>query len=240
MWVIAAGMPRSGSTWQYQIISHLCEQHLNGLGVGCVGWHLLGEAEQMGKDNRPRVLKVHDQDPFWEGLLQNRAARAVYIRRDIRDVIFSLIYKWDRSFTYIVEKVVPALFATDAFWMRQQSICVQRYEEVIANPDRMITQLANYMKINIDQAEISELIEKYSFANNLKRCHEFEQQLRHRNVDLTEPQNMHLLDPITELGWNHLRDGRVGAWREYSSTEQQRILRHVCGQWLSQNGYSPY
>ena len=93
-------MYRACSTWQYEVVSHLVEQDLEGerLGYVCgesyesLGRLATGRAER-GGCNPWRVLKSHEGARSFSRALESGQALAVYVYRDLRDVIFSLIHK---------------------------------------------------------------------------------------------------------------------------------------------------
>ena len=46
-----------------------------------------------------------------------------------------------------------------------------------------------------------------------------------------------LHDEHSELHWNHIRQGRVGGWRDEATPRQLAELARLCGGWLVRNGY---
>src|SRR5262249_18332697 len=51
------------------------------------------------------------------------------------------------------------------------------------------------------------------------------------------PGNACLFDRQTLLHWNHIRDGRDGAWRDTATPRQLMYLAAECTPWLIERGY---
>src|SRR6476646_8231399 len=101
--VFCVGMYRSGSTWQYDVVSQLLEKHR---GVRRLGF-VTGEefADLRGQDaDSWRVLKAHDAHPAFAEALAAGQALAVYSFRDLRDVAYSLLHKFGDSFAEVIER----------------------------------------------------------------------------------------------------------------------------------------
>src|SRR4051794_20397912 len=91
--VICAGMYRACSTWQYEVVGHLVENHLKGLRLGYVcgesyeslGQHQAGRTPR-GESAPWRVLKSHEGGRSFARALESGQALSVYVYRDLRDV----------------------------------------------------------------------------------------------------------------------------------------------------------
>ena len=135
--IICAGMYRACSTWQYEVVGHLVENHLKGRRLGYVSGESYETLERLGPGRIPRggstpwrVLKSHEGARSFSRALESGQALAVYVYRDLRDVIFSLIHKRGTSFRQLLRQgMIHQLLANDRFWRRQSRVLVQRYEE---------------------------------------------------------------------------------------------------------------
>jgi hypothetical protein len=137
-------MYRACSTWQYEVVGHLLEHHLDGRRLG----YLTGakydalirihSRTSVRSDRQDwRVLKSHEGHRRFAGALASGNALAVYTLRDLREVVYSLMHKRGISFQELVRQgMIHQLLTNDRFWRRQPRVLVQRYEELISDPVR--------------------------------------------------------------------------------------------------------
>ena len=103
MWVFCCGMVRSGSTVQYQLTAEIVESVGVGRALGCAEREQFSQlqTQYMGEKG---FLVVNCHKYFEEAaeLISEGEAKAVYIYRDIRDVIVSIMNKNKTSFWQII------------------------------------------------------------------------------------------------------------------------------------------
>ncbi len=126
--VLAAGMPRSGSTWLYNALRLLLAR--NGLSYAA-GW-LTDLEHRVGTE--PVLLKVHDYDPA----LVARAAGIVYSYRDLRDALASARRKFGRAPSLAHAR---RLLESHARWLPAAGF-VMRYETMLQDPSGTLSALA--------------------------------------------------------------------------------------------------
>jgi hypothetical protein len=243
--VICAGMYRACSTWQYEVVSHLVEHHLQGERLGYVtgeNYRTMARPIPRGPEQTRamswRVLKSHEGDrSFARGLTSGRAL-AVYSFRDLREVVFSLMRKRAISFQELLRQgMIHQLLANDRFWRAQPRVLLQRYEDLIDEPVTGVLQLARHLGLGVTRREATEIADEYSIASNQARVEFLRQRLHDAGIDLTDPANLQICDPTTLLHWNHLGPGRASSWRRSASPNQQALLDRVFGAWLEKHGY---
>lgn len=241
MFVFCVGMFRSCSTWQYEVASHLVAKHRGGEALGFVPGDQLEKYENSATDAASwRVLKAHDPHERFTAALAERRALAVYSYRDIRDVAYSHMYKFGITFAeFLAKGWLESILASDRTWRAQQYIICQRYEELVMDPAGGISEIATHLGLAnvLAPGEVEQLATEYSFQANLERTREISRRYRAEQVDLADASNVRKYDPQTLLHWNHMRDGRVGGWRQQASAEERTTLAHYCGSWLIENGY---
>ncbi len=239
MYVFCVGMYRSGSTWQYDVVSRLLESHRGGRRLGFVTGeefaHLPGVADSW------QILKAHDQHPAFAVALADGRALAVYSFRDVRDVAYSLLHKLRGSFEDIVEReqFLHLVLANDAFWAARPRTLCQRYEDLMARPAAAVGQLAAHLGVALAPNEAQTVAEEFSLKANLWRTIELANRLRDEGVDLEDPTNALHWDGETLLHWDHIREGRVGGWRTEATPREVAVLAGLCGAWLVARGYEP-
>jgi hypothetical protein len=240
-YVFCAGMPRSGSTWQYQVASHLLEQHRGGVRGGFL--EQAGDFERIEEQTAGRApwltLKTHNGYPPYAAALREGRALALYSYRDVRDVTFSLMHKMHRSFDAIVHEtfMLEQCLNDHAFWTALPNVLCQRYEDVMADPVGGVKEMAAFLGCPITEVEAERLAAAYSLEANRARAEQLMETLRAKGVDLNHPDNAVLHDEHSQLHWNHIRQGRIGGWREEVTPEQLSVLATMCGVWLLENGY---
>jgi hypothetical protein len=242
MYVFCVGMYRSCSTWQYQVVGHLIEQHFGGRRLGFMTAEQFASWDKVEGETQQSdwlVLKSHSGDERLGDALAGGRARALYAYRDLRDVAYSLMHKTRSDFDEIVVRgrVLLETIRDDHFWRDQQALLSLRYEDLVADPVAGVRAIATHLGLSLASGEAEAVADEYSLGANQRRTVKLTRRLRKRGVDLSDPNNALLYDPDSLLHWNHLRDGRVGTWREQATPSQRRILADLCGDWLIERGY---
>jgi hypothetical protein len=235
-------MYRAGSTWQYNLVSHLVEMFGLGRRIGFCndGKSLAAGAEALcSSRDELLVLKTHDQHPEFADALAEGRALGVYIYRDLRDVAYSLAHKCLSTFEDIVfeARFLDRAIQNDEFWRSQPRVICQRYEEVIDDPVPAILEIAKHLGLSVSSELAESLAREYSFSANLARTKAVAEQCQSRGLDLRDARNALRHDDNTLLHWNHMREGRPGGWQDEATPEQIVALLAACGDWLIRRGY---
>lgn len=246
--VICAGMYRACSTWQYEVVGHLIERHLRGERLGYLTGEAYAsavtplsgrEADADGGRRSWRVLKSHEGHRSFARALNTGQALAVYAFRELRDVIFSLMYKRDTTFPQLLRQgMIHQILVNDRFWRAQPRVLVQRYEELIADPVTAVVQLARHLGLGVTRREATEIADDYSLESNQTRIEALRRRLEQAGIDLEHAGNLQVCDPVTLLHWNHLRPGGAVSWRTDATPRERALLDRICGSWLRANGYA--
>lgn len=237
--VLCMGMYRSGSTWQYNIISDLIGKQANSRSLGVVSGKQYAELPRLAAGEGWRCLKDHYGHPSFTKALAEGRALAVYSYRDLRDVAYSLVHKFNTSFTDIIEtrKLLAYCLEQDAYWRSQPRTLILRYEDAMSNPVGTIRAIAAHLGIELAPGEAEKLAEENSLQSNRQRTDKLANQLRDKGLNLDNPTNALLYDDKSLLHWNHIREGRVGGWHTEAMPEEIFRLARECGDWLVENGY---
>jgi hypothetical protein len=232
--VLCVGMYRSGSTWQYDVACHVVERFRQGRRLGYVP----GERYVAGNESW-RVLKAHDFHPrFARALAENRAV-ALSSFRDLRDVAYSLMHKHAGSFEDIIERkqMLHLCLHNDRSWRVQPGTLRQRYEDILDRPIESVTAIARHVGASLGDDEAAAVAKEYSLEENRRRAARGAEQLRFAGVALENPANALRWDPETLLHWNHIREGRIGGWKEQATPRELAVLAGLCASWLIDHGY---
>jgi|GEM_PF-6228134 len=143
-------MTRSGSTLQYNLVRELVAHHHAGEAHGFfeVTPERISDIDAYWfQDMAIHVIKMHS---FWmpepsDMDSQNQIVRS-YVFRDIRDVAASLKRKYPISFDETLG-IVDEAIRTDELVREYDPICIQRYEELVAEPEKSCQQLAQFLKL---------------------------------------------------------------------------------------------
>jgi hypothetical protein len=236
-------MYRACSTWQYEVAAHLVERFRGGCRLGYVSGDAYAALRSSnGSTGAWRVLKSHEGHPAFRAALRSGQALALYAIRDVRDVVYSMLHKRRVDFeSFVRQGMVHQILANDREWTRpgRRPRLDQRYESIIVDPARAVAEVAGFLGLELDRAEAAELASEYSFEANRRRAERTADALRAAGVDLEDPSNSIVHDEATLLHWNHIRQGRVGDWRDRAVPSERYVLACLTNGWLHTHGYAP-
>lgn len=237
--ILCVGMYRACSTWQYEVAAHLLERYRDGHRLGFVqGEDYAEPGRRDGPGPGWRVLKSHEGHRRFAAALAAGRARAIYAHRDLRDVVFSFMYKRAMSFEeFLRHGLIHQVVENDRFWAAQPHRLDQRYEDLIADPAQGVEQIAAHLGIDPEPGEADEIATEYSFERNRMRTRDLRRRLRASGGDLSDRALSQVYDGRTLLHWNHLRDGRAGGWRAEATPRQREAMSRIVGDWLIAHGY---
>lgn len=183
-------------------------------------------------------MKSHEEHGRFARVLADGRAVAIYAHRDIRDVIFSLMHKRKTEFETLVRQgMIHQVLANDRFWSGQPRSITQRYDRLVADPSSGVAELAAHLGLALRPGESAEVAAEYSFQANRRRAEDLGRLLQRGGVNLDDPSTAQAHDRRTLLHWNHMREGRVGDWRERATLRERAVMARICGSWLSAHGY---
>jgi hypothetical protein len=215
--IISAGMPRSASTWMYNVLRLLLGAHPDIAGnLGC-GW--LGDWKTIPK-RKYRLIKMHEYDFVAVDL-----SRAIfYSYRDIRDAIASQQRKFGGT---------PNMRAADDYvhlhemWM-QKADFPMKYEVMLQDQERIIAGIAETLEaVNLtpptpgynkpDPAGIAEELRRLRFESEGDKTGQYNKvNLYHRG---------------------HITDGRIGSWKGSLDEDLAARITEKYEWWFAKYGY---
>lgn len=210
--VLAAGMPRSGSTWLYNAVRLLSEEAGGDVVAGWIGDR---DGARSGACD-DLVVKLHAADPKFAG----RANFIFSSRRDLRDVGASIRdMGWAKSDKGVLRQVAKVRRA-HAFWEARADLDID-YRDILEKPRELLKRLAAILRIPVDEAALARIEAKLS-------------RLAAEAARMT-PQH----DAVNLMHATHRFDGRAGSWRERLSPGLAAAIVEEHGDWLRRYGYLP-
>ena len=267
MLVVCHGMPRSGSTYQYNLARMVVQAAQLGVAHSYLdpgfsdmpgdGWPAEVFQEWVD-DDAYHVVKMHEAHAVAVDALPSGAVRLLYIHRDIRDVAASVKRVRHRKGDSLLDRVGRAvtLYYTfrDIRASAPEYVLWQRYDEAVPGPEEAVRQVATFLGARLSDAGIAAIAEECSVDSAKKRCDAAQQQV----VD--QFQELRRQDPSAAQAWlrqiqqgqrivqdtefllphNHVsnRKGASGQWRDALSKYELNTLMERHGDWFDDAGYT--
>jgi hypothetical protein len=171
----------------------------------------------------PRLFKSH-LSYRW---IPKGEGKYIYVVRDGRDVAVSYYHLYRShngfkgSFSDFFERFMRgkvtygSWFDHVAGWWKHRNdlqILFLSYEELLAEPQRCVREIAEFCELEVDEARLPTILERCSFEFMKRHEEKFDQQTQR----------------LWELGleeWNFIRQGRMGEGEEYLSAEEEDRFR---------------
>jgi hypothetical protein len=151
--IVASGMPRSGSTWLYNVIRLIIRT-----GKPEINWQCGWLDDLNWEEESDCLVKVHRAND----IMSTKADVIFYSYRDIRDSVASLKRKLNKEPSI---SSVDQMMADDSYW-RKRAIYSMKYEDMLSSPESVVTNIAKTLKIITDKpGEIVTQIAKLSYES---------------------------------------------------------------------------
>lgn len=218
--IVCCGMPRSGSTLQFNIALKV----LQGLEGFCnLGWvDDISEEQLKPGAFAVAIMKTHDieAEPIQQ-LGAHCQLEFLYSFRDMRDVIASKLRKNNEIFSSgKVARWVESFLSADRR-ARNKSLYLAKYEEFSDNILLEVEHIARYLDVSVTRESLK------GFAQDLSR------EAALASMDRVDKG----YDPDSLIHRNHITSGGPGTWRDYFTRMQAGFIEYLCFDWLVSNGY---
>jgi len=228
MLILCNGMPRSASTWSFNVVTGLLRRWNPAQTVqGGYDEDVAGFLRGIDRDTAHAVLKCHALDPVGHTLVHIGAAKVVYTWRDIADATVSYMRMFGNDFEHALQ-VMSTSLQLYRFHLESGNAVILGYDDIMTFPTEAIELIARYLGIEAGP----DLIAAVSEETSLERVREKVEQLNSIEAQgrLIRHENT-LYDPETLLNVNHIRDGGSGYGRALLSTEQLGRLEDLMRRW---------
>jgi hypothetical protein len=213
MIVFCNGMPRSASTWSYNVIKELLRRCFPGEAIqGGRTEAPVQFLRSLAPEARHAVMKCHSLTPLGRTLARTGAAKVVYTTRDLSDAVASALAKFEIPYEQIIE-VYKLSLQLHAFHRKTGNAVIVHYEDVLHRPSHAIRQIADYLtKGRATNVMIDEIASQTSFERMRQKVEEINA--------MDESCLDDSFDLETLLHRNHMGDGRSGRGRELLTAAQ--------------------
>jgi len=240
-WIFVVGMVRSGSTWIYNVVREILSETGCGSAIGYVGeGSSLDQALQSPAESTPRLIKFHDPTDIACDMLASGRARAIYSRRDLRDVAVSLIRFENTSLVDLIcSQRLGRIIATHERWTACDNLLCIEYTDAMARQRETIAQMAGFLGLPLSTEAAQRIAERCSLDQTRQRMqaisshHEGDDGLQTRDVGRGRQ-----YDRQTLLHANHVTSGGItGAYRDVLDKGEIALFDGIYGDWLQSNHY---
>jgi hypothetical protein len=201
MLLLCNGMPRSASTWSYQVAMALLRKDTPPM--ACRPWAEYPAEGVYGGYNENlyrflcglpascvhAVLKCHSLDAAGLALAQLQAAKVIYTWRDLADATASYMTMFDVDFEHAIALMSSSL---DLYLHhRSNGALILSYEAITQRPTESVAAIASYLNVAASQERVAQIAE----ANSVGR-------MREKLKD-------HICDGSTGYGAGRLNQGQL-------------------------------
>jgi len=233
MWVVCCGMQRSGSTLQYQLTTAVVEAAGAGRSLGWITSNAFPDYQnRFPHEKQIQVFKCHVFIPAIAELMAQGQAKAVYVYRDIRDVVVSIMTKKRLTFEQMIQRgSLQSVLEKDRQWSDMDQILISRYEQMITNIPEEVGRIAVYLGLSLSPAQITAIGEQHTIEQQQQRIASFDFEKSGHG------QGYDRHDPTTLLHKNHIASGEPLRWMKVLSRLQAGFLEYVAYDWLRKRQY---
>ncbi len=230
MIIFCAGMSRSASTLQYQLVKTLIERKGLGRGIGFYYPHTVYDPHET------TVIKAEKPSHWMLRSVTEQDAVAVSIYRDPRDVAVSLHHFFHSRHKFnpsrfddwtqdeIVYQWLPRTMRWYTTWESIDHLQF-RYEDYY--PDlwhTMLVEIAYHLNITITPFERNEIAGEFTLSKNTERQRALTKWIDDKDSMLTR---QHISPNL----------GNHGVWEAQLTPQQSAHIEHVYADWMEHHGY---
>ncbi len=226
MIVLCNGMPRSGSTWSFNVCLKLLRMADPRARICAQFTHAPGDLiDTLEPQCDHLVLKSHGLDCLSMAMSCSGAAKVVYTHRDPYDAVASLMQMFQYTFEQAAEAIERALALYEFHRGHGQALIVP-YRALREKPRQTIRAISRYLRLDISAAAADRVSAETSFAAMKAMA----DQIGEGDSGFLVRRAGDVYDSRTHLHRNHVRHGGTGYGRRMLSIRQQRSITKMLRQ----------
>jgi hypothetical protein len=227
-------MMRAGSTVQYHLAASLVEES----GLGKRGGHFTDHTlptflKAYQPSNQITVIKCHEYVPAVAEVAQRDQVKAIYVYRDIRDVVVSMMNREQKSFYRVVRHLPKSQIKQFYQWTRQVDVLVSIYETMYCDLTTETERIAAFLGISIGREVAQTIAQQYSVEQQRRRIKDFDYQ----NQGITDSLGYGMYNPHNHLHIHHINGVEPQQWQKQLSSWQIALVEVKAYTWLLECGY---
>ncbi|NES18678.1 MAG: hypothetical protein F6K41_07040 [Symploca sp. SIO3E6] len=234
MIIFCSGMPRSASTWSFNVCRLILKATSKSYISGYVGE---GQAvddylQTASSSNRYILLKTHVPGNLALQMIQSQTAKNIYTYRDPRDVLCSRL-----SFEQIIYDMAltgtMGNFKMLDWYQKNGDTLFVCFEQITSNPITEISRIADYLEIDLNKSTYENICQETSLENSRK----ISNAIKTLTSDQIFQIGSHTIERTTLLQTNHIYNAKIGRWHEELRPDQQLIANSMFKPWLLKLNY---
>lgn len=224
MIVLCTGMPRSASTWSFNVCVRLISHsHADARLYTGFDDDLMASMQDLDKEYDHMVLKSHRLDRLGRNLVMLGAAKAVYTHRDPEDAIASYMVMFERSFDEALTAILDSV-ALFNFHSRCGNCALISYESIVRESFGAVARVQTYLGLE----NSPDVVRTIAAETSMAAMKDLAARVGEDSNSLVCLGNL-TYDRHTLLHRNHIRNGGIGYGRTLLSGEQRAKVESVIG-----------
>ena len=228
--VFCSGMPRSGSTWSYNVCRLLLTETFGEENVERV-YREAADAEryltQINGSQKVHLLKLHYPGQTAMQFVTEGKAKNIYTLRDPLDALASFKEVFGDPVQSAAKRIRHSLEAADRFRRESDTLFVS-FDQILGSPQDQIERLARYLGVSIDDDAVSRL----HGATSLGKVKEITQTMGSQPNTKLLRAGKSLYDPETLYHVQHATKADTRDWHAELTEEEVSAAHDILGPWI--------
>lgn len=240
MVILNMGIPRSGTTWVYNVLRSIYSAQ----GEGCSVLNPLHPVEVENallsvNENNNTIIHFHDVTESVINFTTQHRCAAFFNFRDPRDVVVSQMRLHDADFEVAVQMTMRA-FESFHSATRIPGMMMIPYNHINAHADALIFQIGIRLGRFLRPSEISGIAKETSMARHRKMMHEAASKESDASdkikASFSGVRNVKY-NSETLITDRHIQSGKSGRWKKELDNNQRQVVNRVFNPIIEQFGF---
>lgn len=230
--VTCTGLPRSGSTWAYNVVRLML--------LNCFGRDEVHATYQEGPagdqairdalvDERHTLLKLHYPEDGVMEAVQDGIVRNVYTRRHPLAALASFREKFGGRIADIANRLRTSLEAADEWSKQGDHTLFITFEDLVATPDQQLRRIAAFLELDIGQDVETSILEETSFDSVQRITKLLEADKSSGKLQVAGDS---FFDPETQYHLNHATRSTTRDWQAELSPDDVAVASEILANWI--------